>query len=139
MLTGKALTPAEAKRYQICIEDYIMKPFLKDELFASIEHVLTRKKKIKDTIALAKRAGVDKNTFCEFARLSKRVDVNNKLIELLQKTYPNALREDVNAGDINQGIEEMIANARLNETHLEQLKLKINSAFMAKGYPLPSL
>ena len=87
ILTGKAITPAEARQYNICIEDYVMKPFGQNDLYAAVEQVLMRKRKIEESIVLAKKAGIDKEMFCEFAKLSKRVSVNRKLIGMLEKNY----------------------------------------------------
>ena len=137
MLTGKLLTAAEAKQYHICIEDYIMKPFEKVQLYAAIEHVLTRKKIIHENIVLAKKAGVAQETFCEYAKLSRHVDINKKLIGLLEKSYGTHEPGKHGVGDAFDIIEQMIMNTRSNEDRLEQLQREIFSAFTAKGYPVP--
>jgi two-component system OmpR family response regulator len=137
MLTGKQLTAAEAKQYHICIEDYIMKPLDKNQLFAAIEHVLTRKKVIHENIVLAKKAGVAQETFCEYAKLSRHVDINKKLIGLLEKSYGTPEPGKHGIGDALDIIEQMIMNTRSNEDRLEQLQREIFSAFTAKGYPVP--
>jgi DNA-binding response OmpR family regulator len=78
MLTGKQLVPAEAKRYGVCIEDYILKPIKAQELYSAIDYVLTRKKFIDREIRVAIQAGFGKDLVCEYARLRKRVDVEKK-------------------------------------------------------------
>jgi len=137
MLTAKELTAAEAKQYHICIEDYIMKPVDKYQLYAAIEHVLNRKQTIYKNIVLAKKAGIDQDMYCEYAKLSKRVDVNKKLIGLLQKSYGVPEPGKHGIGDALDIIEQMIMNTRSNEDRLEQLQREIFSAFTAKGYPVP--
>jgi DNA-binding response OmpR family regulator len=140
MLTGKQLTPTEAKQYHICIEDYIMKPFDRHQLYAGIGHVLSRKKNVHENIVLAKKAGIDKNMYCEYAKLSKHVEVNKKLIGLLQKSYgiyePGMRGVATEEFDI---IEQMITNTKSHEDRLLQLQREIFSAFTAKGYPVPIL
>jgi two-component system OmpR family response regulator len=138
MLTGKQLTAAEAKQYHICIEDYIMKPLDKNQLYTAIEHSLNRKQNIYRNIVLAKKAGIAQDTYCEYAKLSKRVDVNKKLIGLLQKSYGMPEPRKHGTGDALDIIEEMIMNTRSNEDRLEHLQREIFSAFTAKGYPVPS-
>ena len=137
MLTGKQLTAAEAKQYHICIEDYIMKPVDKNQLYAAIEHSLNRKQNIYRNIVLAKKAGIDPDTNCEYAKLSKRVDVNKKLIGLLQKSYGMPEPGKHGTGDALDIIEQMIMNTRSHEDRLEHLQREIFSAFTAKGYPVP--
>jgi DNA-binding response OmpR family regulator len=138
MLTGKQLTAAEAKQYHICIEDYIMKPFTNNQLYAAIEHVLIRKQNIYKNIVLAEKAGIAQDTYCEYAKLSKRVDVNKKLIGILQKSYGMPEPGKHGTGDALDIIEQMITNTRSNEDRLLQLQREIFSAFTAKGYPVPS-
>ncbi len=139
MLTGKQLTAAEAKEYHICIEDYLTKPFGRTELDAAIKRILHRKKHMHANLALAKKAGVPKATYCEFAKLSRHVIVNKKMIGLLQQTYgvpdPDSPRET----EADAVIWQLSTNTREDENRLEQLRREISSAFLAKGYPVPSL
>jgi len=86
---------------------------------------------------LAKKAGIDQDMYCEYAKLSKRVDVNKKLIGLLQKSYGVPEPGKHGIGDALDIIEQMIMNTRSNEDRLEQLQREIFSAFTAKGYPVP--
>ncbi|WAC05927.1 MAG: response regulator [Methanoregula sp.] len=137
MLTGKQLTAAEAKQYHVCIEDYIMKPFEKVQLYSAIEHVLIRKKNISENVSIAKKAGVAQETFCEYAKLSRHVDVNKKLIGLLQQAYGMQSINDLKDGEEYRIIEHMIINTRYSEDRLEQIQREIFSAFTAKGYPVP--
>ncbi|MFA6363622.1 PKD domain-containing protein [Methanoregula sp.] len=122
MLTGKQLLPEEAKRYGICIEDYIPKPVTPSELYAAIEYTLNRKKKIEGEIQMALRAGTDKALVCEYARLTKRVDVDKKLVNLLKTTYTKV-------GETEQGIlrkiEDMANDIQQSEEKLILLQLKV--------------
>jgi two-component system OmpR family response regulator len=137
MLTGKQLTAAEAKRYHIFIEDYIMKPFTNAQLIGAIEHVLARQKTIKETLPLAAKAGISKDKYCEFARLSKHVDVNKKIVHLLQRTYGVAEGGRPGDDEENKIYEQLIQNSRHYEDRFEQMKREIFSAFTEKGYPVP--
>ena len=67
MLTGDALTAQRAKQYNICMDDYITKPFLLEDLYTAIDRILMRKQKLKETLALAKNIGIEKEKLCEYA------------------------------------------------------------------------
>jgi two-component system, OmpR family, response regulator len=87
MLTAKPLTPKDVLDYNICIEDYIMKPVTLQDLNDAITRVFDRRRMIQEKIAAAKGASVDRNALCECARLTRVVDVNKRLWDLLVKTY----------------------------------------------------
>ena len=70
MLTCNRLTAHDAQQYHICIEDYVRKPFRQDELFAAIDQILARKKVILDSLAVAEKAGINKEKFCRLATLT---------------------------------------------------------------------
>ncbi|MCX6697362.1 MAG: response regulator, partial [Methanoregula sp.] len=83
MLTAKQLTPSEAQEYGIYIEDYILKPITHRELYDAIEHVLNRRHTLKQDVEAAQKAGFDREIINEYARLSKSIDVNKRLIKIL--------------------------------------------------------
>ena len=139
MLTGKQLTAAEAKEFNICIEDYLMKPFGKTMLDSAIKSILHRKKNMQSTLALAKKAGVPQDTYCEFAKLSRHVVVNRKMIGILQQTYGVPDPESTRKTESDLVIGQLVTNIREKEDRIEQLRKEISSAFLAKGYPVPSL
>ena len=84
MLTAKQLTPAEAQEYGIYIEDYVLKPITHRELYDAIEHVLARRQSIKTDMDMARQSGFDSEIITEYARLSKSIDVNKRLMKILQ-------------------------------------------------------
>lgn len=135
MLTGKRLTAAEAKQYKICIDDYLMKPFTAEGLYEAISNTLTRKKHFRESLALAKEAGVDKDKFCEFARLSRRISVNRRLVDILQDPEGTPMWADASAADDKAVIQYINGKTRDHEVRAEQLRSEINRAFRSKGLP----
>lgn len=122
MLTAKQLTPAEAQEYGIYIEDYVLKPITHRELYNAIEHVLNRRQSIKSDINLAKESGFDAETITEYARLSKSIDVNRRLMKILETTY-NFNDSKVRVSDeISRTIKSMTMNIDFQETRLKQIK-----------------
>ena len=122
MLTGKQLAPEEAKRYGICIEDYIHKPVAAHELFGAIEYVLNRKKTIENQIQMATKAGHGKDLVCEYAKLAKRVDVEKKLLGLISTTYIKGRETEQ---ETLRTIEDLADGIQMREENLIKLQQKI--------------
>jgi len=136
MLTGKHLTSAEAKQYNIRIDDYIMKPLRHEEIFTAIDNILQRKQRFKDGLEMAKKVGVDREKFCELAKLSRRISVNKKIIDILQAPAGTpAWGPDEMTPENREVIEQITMTTRVNEQRAEQLKTEINKVFRSKGVP----
>ncbi|MCP1714949.1 CheY-like chemotaxis protein [Methanocalculus alkaliphilus] len=122
MLTAKQLTPDEAQEYGMYIEDYIIKPITHKELYDGIEHVLARRREIAEAIHLAEERGTNTALVTEYARLVKSVDVNRRLIRILENTYS---LKDPRIGSVDK-IEIAIRNMKnglsMQETRLEELR-----------------
>ncbi|HSA38465.1 MAG TPA: response regulator [Methanoregula sp.] len=125
MLTAKQLTPAEAQEYGIFIEDYVLKPITHRELYDSIEHVLNRRQSIKSDMDLAKKSGFDAETITEYARLSKSVDVNRRLMKILETTYNFNDSKVRVSEEIARAIKSMETNIKFQEQRLQQIKDEI--------------
>ena len=122
MLTAKQLTPTEAQEYGIYIEDYVLKPITHRELYDAIEHVLKRQQSIKSDIDLAKQSGFDAEIISEYARLSKSIDVNKRLMKILETTYNF---DDANvrvSEEISNAIKGMEMNIKFQEDRLREIK-----------------
>lgn len=131
MLTAKQLTPSEAQEYGIYIEDYIMKPITHKELYEAIEGLLNRRRMIEIDIQMATDAGVDGKTIDEYRRLRKSIDINKRLLKLLENTY-KVTDEKVKMGDeVGLAIRSMGMNIRFQEERLEQLR----GEFSARATP----
>ncbi|MFA4861116.1 response regulator [Methanoregula sp.] len=139
MITGKKLTAAEAKHYKLCIDDYIMKPFDAAELYAAVGYFLERKKKLKETLDLAKKAGVTKEKVCEFAQLTRRITVNRKIVTILQGPGEAPVPAGADMPDTRSVVDDINNATRDKERRAEQLRQEINSSFRSKGLPEFSL
>jgi len=128
MLTAKQLTPTEAQEYGIYIEDYVLKPITHRELYDAIEHVLTRRNNINTDVELAKRAGFDQQVITEYARLSKSIDVNKRLMKILETTYNIHDSKAKVAEDISRAIKSMAANIKFQEERLQQIRDELSRA-----------
>jgi len=122
MLTAKQLTPTEAQEYGIYIEDYVLKPITHRELYDAIEHVLKRQQAIKSDIDLAKQSGFDAEIIAEYARLSKSIDVNKRLMKILETTYNFDDAKVRVSEEISNAIKGMEINIKFQEDRLRQIK-----------------
>jgi two-component system OmpR family response regulator len=135
MLTGSSLTAELAKRYNICIDDYITKPFKLEDLHTAINSVLMRKQNLKETLSLARKAGIEKEKFCELATLTRRISVNRKLLNILDVPQAIPTQADLDTLDDMLVVDYMNVKTRDNEKRAEQLRQEINSALRQKGFP----
>lgn len=122
MLTGRQPTPAEAKRYGLCIDDYLLKPVNPQELYGVIEYVLNRRQDIEQDIHAAINAGYAKDMVCEYARLKKRVEVEKKL-EGIMRSPDEA---EVPSGIRPLTKEEVAEVVRSHEEKLKDLESRLS-------------
>ena len=129
MLTAKPLTPEEANEYGAYIEDYILKPTTHHQLYEAIERVLARRHSIAADIERAREAGVDPHVIDEYERLYKSVDINRRLLKILETTYNI---KDARAGmgeNITRAIKSMAASVKLQEERLNQVRAQFSDVF----------
>ena len=122
MLTAKQLTPTEAQEYGIYIEDYVLKPITHRELYDAIEHVLKRQQSIRSDIDLAKQSGFDAEIISEYARLSKSIDVNKRLMKILETTYNFDDAKVRVSEEISNAIKGMEMNIKFQEDRLREIR-----------------
>ena len=122
MLTAKQLTPAEAQEYGIYIEDYVLKPITHRELYDAIEHVLNRRQAIKTDIDVARQSGFDAQVISEYARLSKSIDVNRRLLKILETTYNINDTKIKVSEEITRAIKSMETNIKFQEGRLQHIR-----------------
>jgi len=122
MLTAKQLTPSEAQEYGIYIEDYIMKPITHKELYEAIEGQLNRRRMIEIDIQMAKDAGVGEEIIDEYKRLRKSIDINKRLLKLLESTNKTRDEKGKMEDEAGLAIRSMGMNVRFQEERLEQVR-----------------
>jgi len=128
MLTAKQLTPSEAQEYGIYIEDYVLKPITHRQLYDAIEHVLTRRQTLKQDVEAAQNAGFDPEITNEYARLAKSIDVNQRLMKILESTYNFNDSKVTVSDEISRTIKSMETNIRFQEARLQQIKSELAGA-----------
>jgi len=129
MLTAKQLTPPEAAEYGILIEDYVLKPITTSELYSAIENALVRKQEKDVDEVRAKDSGVDSDLVKEYALLCKSIDVNKRLMQILEKTYHFKQVKSHTKEEIPQAVKNMEKALKFQEERLAQIKEEL------KNYP----
>ncbi len=123
MLTARKLIPTDVEEYGIFIDDYIMKPVTSQGLNDAITHVFSRQQMIREKIAAAKGAAINRDLICEDARLTRVVDVNKRLWDLLVKTYDleSGMMEGVE-NEVSLAIKNIEGTMRNQENRLAQIQ-----------------
>ncbi|MCA9703126.1 MAG: response regulator [Methanolinea sp.] len=122
MLTAKQLTPSEAQEYGIYIEDYIMKPITHRELYDAIENLLNRRRMIEMDIRMASEEGIDQHLIDEYSRLRRSIDINRRLLKILENTYKIYDENATVSDEIGMAIKSMDLNIRFQERRQEEIR-----------------
>ncbi len=122
MLTAKQLDPDEAEEYAIYVEDYVLKPITHRELYDAIEYILNRRARIRQDVEAARAAGVDQQVIDEYARISKSIEVNRRLVSILGSNY-NIEDNRTRIGDeLARAIKSMNMNISFQEDRLDEIR-----------------
>jgi CheY-like chemotaxis protein len=132
MLTAKQLSPEEAQTYGMYIEDYVLKPITHRELYDTIEHVLKRRNTIKLDVEEAKKAGFDQGIIDEYSRLAKSVDVNTRLLKILETTYNIYDSNQQVSSKISQAMKSMSESIKTQEGRLQQIRAELDRVLNEK-------
>lgn len=137
MLTAKQLTSEEAQEYGMYIEDYVLKPITHRELYDTIEHVLKRRNTISLDVEAAKKAGFDQRLIDEYARLSKSVDVNKRLLKILETTYNIHDPKIALSEKISYAIKSMGTSIKFQEERLQHIRGELSKIMESKDLAKP--
>ena len=122
MLTAKQLDPDEAEEYAIYVEDYVLKPITHRELYDAIEYILNRRARIRQDVEAARAAGVDQQVIDEYARISKSIEVNRRLVSILGSNY-NIEDNRTRIGDeLARANKSMNMNISFQEDRLDEIR-----------------
>ncbi|HOJ97256.1 MAG TPA: response regulator [Methanospirillum sp.] len=120
MQTGKSLTIKDVLRYGDQIDDYLIKPVRLPDLIKAIDGVRARNAEIDQEKERALENGGDAADVEEFGELLKRVQVEQRLIEILGRIYPiqrdGTIETDLEIPELHEFVHRYEAHkGRLNE------------------------
>ena len=75
---------------------------------------------------MAKKSGFDTEIISEYARLSKSIDVNKRLMKILETTYNFNDSKVRVSEEISRAIKSMEMNIKFQETRLQQIKTELS-------------
>ena len=90
-----------------------------------IERELLRTELIRSDVARAYEVGLERSLDEEYARLAKGVDVNNRLLRILETTYN--INDSRASEKISLAIRNMENSIRFQQERLAQIKAEIES------------
>jgi DNA-binding response OmpR family regulator len=135
MLTASPISPDKAKQYGICIADYITKPFQLEHLAAAIDSVIRQREMVRETFALARKAGIEREKFCELATLTRRISVDKKILGMLEVPKVPVAQASMDTLNNMLVVDYIHVKTNMNETRARQLRNEINTALKKKGLP----
>lgn len=130
MLTAKPLSPDEAQKFGLSIEDYINKPITRRALYGAIDRFFQRRDRMETHMQVAGEGGATPETLKEYRTLCRTTDVQRRLLQILEHV---ATSENPGPGkyeEITSAVRDMKEalagkNERLEEIRREFLALGI--------------
>ncbi|MCU0632470.1 MAG: response regulator [Methanolinea sp.] len=120
MITAKSLDPAEVQVHSALFEDYIQKPITRRDLCKVIRQYFKKETEIGDEVEKARQSGVDDALLDEYRRLSRDIEVHQRLLLLLWNVYRTTGEEDPRKQDLLSAIGRMeAAQNAMRERHQE--------------------
>lgn len=107
MITAKSLDPAEVQAHTAHFEDYIQKPITRRALCGVIKRYFKKESEIVDEVEKARESGVDSGLLDELRRLSRDIEVQQRLLLLLWNVYRTAGENDPRKKDLLEAIGRM--------------------------------
>ncbi|ABD41344.1 response regulator receiver domain protein (CheY-like) [Methanospirillum hungatei JF-1] len=127
MQTGKSLTIKDVLRYGDQIDDYLIKPVRLPDLIRSIDGVGARNAEINREKERALQNGGSPADVDEYGELLKRVQVEQRLIEILGRIYPiqrdGTIETDLEIPELH----EFVHRFETHKARCEELKNKLFS------------
>jgi len=107
MITAKSLDPAEVQAHTAQFEDYIQKPITRRDLCRVIRRYFKKESEIGDELERARISGIDAGLLDEFRRLSRDIEVHQRLLLLLWNVFRTSAEDDPRKGDLLEAIGRM--------------------------------
>jgi len=99
-----------------------MKPITHRELYDAIENLLNRRRMIEMDIRMASEEGIDQHLIDEYSRLRRSIDINRRLLKILENTYKIYDENATVSDEIGMAIKSMDLNIRFQERRLEEIR-----------------
>lgn len=122
MLTAKPLSPDEAQKFGLSIEDYINKPITRRALYDAIDRFFQRRDRMETHMQIAGEGGATPEILNEFRTLCRATDVQKRLLRILEHV---AVSENLPPGkydEITSAVKEMRETLTEKNERLEEIR-----------------
>lgn len=133
MITAKSLDPAEIRAHTAQFEDYIQKPITRRELCRVIRHYFKKESEIGDEVERARMSGLDSGVLDEFRRLSRDIEVHQRLLLLLWNVFRTIVEGDPRKGDLLEAIGCMESAQNAMRARLQEIRRVIRMNLDREG------
>ncbi|MDD1719427.1 MAG: response regulator [Methanoregulaceae archaeon] len=134
MLTAKNPGPDEVHKHSSDIDDYIMKPITRRQLYEIVEQFFERNASIEDQARKASNVGFDPALVDEYRTLSREIDIRKRLCRLLDAISGAGDPSGPVRKDVIEVLEKMNAEIKKREQRVKA----INMEFAVEGETLQS-
>jgi two-component system, OmpR family, response regulator len=122
MLTAKPLSPDEAQKFGLSIEDYINKPITRRALYDAIDRFFQRRDRMETHMQIAGEGGASPETLKEYRTLCRATDVQKRLLRILEHVAINENLEQRKYEEITSAVREMKENLSEKKERLEEIR-----------------
>jgi response regulator RpfG family c-di-GMP phosphodiesterase len=122
MLTAKPLSPDEAQKFGLSIEDYINKPITRRALYDAIDRFFQRRDRMETHMQIAGEGGASPETLKEYRTLCRATDVQKRLLRILEHVAINENLEQRKYEEITSAVREMKEALSEKNERLEEIR-----------------
>jgi CheY-like chemotaxis protein len=122
MLTAKPLSPDEAQKFGLSIEDYINKPITRRALYDAIDRFFQRRDRIETHMQIAGESGATPEMLKEYRTLCRATDVQKRLLRILEHVAISENLEPVKYEEITSVVRDMKETLTEKNGRLEEIR-----------------
>jgi CheY-like chemotaxis protein len=122
MLTAKPLSPDEAQKFGLSIEDYINKPITRRALYDAIDRFFQRRDRMETHMQIAGESGATPEILKEFRTLCRATDVQKRLLRILEHVATSENLPIVKYEEITSAVKEMKESLNEKNVRLEEIR-----------------
>lgn len=122
MLTAKPLSPGEAEKFGLSIEDYINKPITRRALYDAIDRFFQRRDRMETHMQIAGESGATPETLKEYRTLCRATDVQRRLLRILEHVAISENLEPWKFEEITAAVRDMKVTLAGKNERLEEIR-----------------
>ena len=125
MFSAKKISPDEAERHRLGIDDFISKPVNPKQLFEAITKLLDRQKSDKRLSTEWKATGIPQETFGEYHNLLTSINVDTSLLVVMKKQIEAGDSDERTYQELLTSVAEIEERIRKSRELADELSRKV--------------